>query len=60
MSRAKPGPKLERNLGPVRARTYNVDELTETKLGAINPTNRSAALREAVRFYYAHWARQPT
>ena len=55
----KPGPKLERHADTVRARTFNVDPLTEQKLAAINPSNKSAALREAVRFYYAHWARQP-
>lgn len=56
---AKTGPKLENDVGAVRARTYNVDELTERKLAAMGPTNRSKALRDAVRHYYAWWARQP-
>lgn len=58
-SKRKPGPALEPAAESVRARTYNVDPLTERKLAAINPANKSAALREAVRFYYAHWAKQP-
>lgn len=57
--RRKTGPKLEPGTTEVRARTYNVDPLTERKLEAINPSNRSAALREAVRFYYGWWSRQP-
>lgn len=55
----KTGPKLEPGVSAVRARTFNVDPLTERKLQAINPNNQSAALREAVRFYYAWWATQP-
>ena len=58
-AKRKPGPRLEPAAESVRARTFNVDPLTERKLEAINPSNKSAALREAVRFYYAHWARQP-
>jgi hypothetical protein len=57
-TKRKPGPPLEPSAESVRPRTYNVDPLTERKLEAINPSNKSVALREAVRFYYAHWARQ--
>ena len=59
MPKTKPGPKLTPLTGAVRARTYNVDDDTERKLAAMNPSNRSAALREAVRAYYAVWARTP-
>ena len=57
MNKQKPGPKLPVFTGEVRARTFNVDEATVRKLDAMNPGNRSAALREAVRAHYAVWAR---
>lgn len=55
----KPGPRTERLLGPLKAHTVGLDELTVKKALALGGDNLSQGLREAVRVAYDRYQRTP-
>lgn len=55
----KPGPRTERLLGPLKAHTVGLDELTVTKALALGKDNLSQGIREAVRVAYDRYQRTP-
>lgn len=55
----KPGPRTERLLGPLKAHTVGLDELTVTKALVLGKDNLSQGLRESVRVAYDRYQRTP-